>query len=413
MFIKREILTDLTAHLTKKEISLLVGPRQAGKTTIMLYLRDQLLQQAGKVLSLSFDFERDRPHLSSQDALLERARLEFGRSEGFIFIDEIQRKQDAGLFLKGLYDLATPYKFVVSGSGSLELREKIHESLAGRKRIFKVSTVSFKEFANFKTGYRYADRLGDYFRTNRAESLSLLTEYLNFGGYPRVILEETLLEKLRTIDEIYVSYLEKDIAALLRVEHTEAFGVMLRVLAGQIGNIINVNELSSTLGISIPTVKKYLSYAEKTYILKRITPFFTNIRKEIGKSPVPYFMDVGLRNFVLNRFDGATPITEMGFVFQNLVHNVLEERASKLGGRLNFWRTKDKSEVDFVLQQAGKLIPVEVKCRDLREPVIPRPLRGFIENYRPEEAWVVNLSLAAGEMVGKTAVRFKTIFEIL
>jgi predicted AAA+ superfamily ATPase len=297
MLIKRYIFSDLVAHLGKKEISLIVGPRQAGKTTLMLQLQEYLKKKSEKTFFMSLDFERDIPHFNDQTALLDRIKLEFGRQKGYVFIDEVQRKENAGIFLKGIYDMQTPYKFIVSGSGSVELKEKVHESLAGRKRMFELNTVSLREFVNFKTGYRYEERLDKYFELNGAEGLSFLSEYLNFGGYPRVILEDTYEEKLKIIDEIYRSYIEKDIAYLLRVERIDAFGNMIRLLAGQLGGLINLHELSSTVGISAQTVKNYLAYAEKTFIISRLKPYFSNIRTEISKSPIMYFNDIGLRNF--------------------------------------------------------------------------------------------------------------------
>jgi predicted AAA+ superfamily ATPase len=248
MPIKRYIFSDLVDHLAKKEISLIVGPRQAGKTTLMLQLQEYLRKNSEKTLYMSLDFERDMPHFLNQKALLDRIRLEFGHQKGYVFIDEIQRKENAGIFLKGIYDMQTPYKFIISGSGSVELKEKVHESLAGRKRMFELNTVSLREFVNFKTEYKYEDRLNKYFEMNTEEGLSFLSEYLNFGGYPRVVLEDTYEERLKTIDEIYRSYIEKDIAYLLRVERIDAFGNMIRLLAGQMGSLINLNELSSTLG---------------------------------------------------------------------------------------------------------------------------------------------------------------------
>ena len=413
MSIKRYVFGDLVAHLPKKEISLIVGPRQAGKTTLMLQLQDYLGEKHERTFFLSLDFERDVPHFITQAALLDRVRLEFGKQKGYVFIDEIQRKENAGFFLKGIYDMQTPYKFIVSGSGSVELKEKVHESLAGRKRMFELYTVSLKEFINYRTGYRYEDRLGEYFRIKKAESLSLLMEYLNFGGYPRVILEETLSEKLKTIDEIFRSYIEKDIAYLLRVERIDAFGNLLRILAGQIGNIINLNELSSTLGISVQTVKNYLSYAEKTFTVKKLTPYYRNIRKEISKSPVPYFVDLGLRNFSIGQFGRYTMLSETGFLFQNLVYRLLNEKIKDDGGTLHFWRTKDRAEVDFVIDRGRDVIPVEVKCREMKEKAIARSLRGFIAKYRPKEAWVVNISLRDEEMIEQTKIKFVPVFELL
>lgn len=413
MPIKRYIFEDLAAHLLKKEISLIAGPRQAGKTTLMLQLQDYLKKRGDNTLFLSLDFEADRPYFMTQAALLDRLRLEFGKKKGYVFIDEIQRKENAGLFLKGLYDMRTPHKFLVSGSGSLELKEKVHESLAGRKRMFELHTVSLKEFVNYSTGYKYEDRPGEYFRIRKAESLALLMEYLNFGGYPRVMLEDTLKEKLKIIDEIYRSYIEKDIAYLLRVERIDAFGGLIRLLAGQTGNMINIHELSSTLGISVQTVKNYLAYAEKTFVVKRVTPYYRNIRKEISKSPVLYFNDLGLRNFSAGQFGRHTQFSETGFLFQNLVYRLLLEKTKDDGSTLHFWRTKDRAEVDFIIDRGREVIPVEVKCREMKDKTIARPLRGFIARYNPEEAWVVNISLKDEEMIEQTKVKFVPVFELL
>lgn len=413
MPIKRYLLDDLISHLSKKEFSLIVGPRQAGKTTLMRQLESHIKEKRGRTLFLSLDIEMDQPYFKTQSALVERIRLEFGKQKGHVFIDEIQRRENAGLFLKGIYDMDLPHKFIISGSGSVELKEKVHESLAGRKRLFELNTVSLREFIQFKTEYRYEDRLEKYLQINRNDGLRLLLEYLNFGGYPRVVLEDTLAEKLKTIDEIYRSYIEKDIVFLLRVERIEAFGLLIRLLAGQIGNMVNLNELSSTLGISLQTVKNYLNYAEKTFVTRRVTPYFRNLRKEISKAPVIYFNDLGLRNFAARRFGRHLTFDETGFLFQNLVHHLLLDGARHEVGTIHYWRTKDRAEVDFVVERGRDIIPVEVKSRELRTKEIGRPLRGFIGRYSPSEAWVVNLSLQDEEVIGKTRVRFLTSLDLL
>ena len=122
--ITRKLEKELVDHLDKKEISLIVGPRQAGKTTLMRWLQRQIKSRGGQTLFLNLDVEHHKPYFESQQSLLGKIELELGGTTGIVFIDEIQRKENAGLFLKGLYDLDLPYKFVVSGSGSLELKEK-------------------------------------------------------------------------------------------------------------------------------------------------------------------------------------------------------------------------------------------------------------------------------------------------
>lgn len=411
MIIKRQKIKDLIDHLNKKEISLIVGPRQAGKTTLMKFLKDFLDKKGERTLFLSLDFEKDRAFFVSQDNFVKKIELEFGDKKGYVFIDEIQRKENAGLFLKGIYDMELGYKLIVSGSGSIELKEKIHESLTGRKRIFELGTVSFEEFVNFKTDYRYENRLASFFKVEAAKTLSLLEEYLNFGGYPRVILEKSFSEKIKIIEEIYRSYIEKDISYLLKVEKIDAFGLLIKILAGQTGGLINYSEITNTLGISIQTVKNYFWYAEKTFIVKRISPYFKNIRKEISKSPVIYFYDLGLRNYALGVFGDALKDKEVGFLFQNFVFNILQEKIPP-GASLKYWRTKDGAEVDFIIDIGKKLVAVEVKYAVLKKPRIEKSLINFINKYKPAIAFLVNKDFKVELKSDKTRVYFLPFWEL-
>ena len=411
--ITRTIFEDLKKHLSKKEISLIVGPRQAGKTTLMRLLQEYLEKTGEKTLFLSLDFDRDRPFFSSQDRLFARIELEMGRARGFVFIDEIQRREDAGVFLKGLYDLELPYKFVVSGSGSLELKEKIHESLVGRKRIFELGTISFEEFVNFRTGGAYNGRLDEFFAVEKDRTGDLLREYLRFGGYPRVVIEPELGEKTRIIDDIYRSYLERDIAYLLQVAKPESFSSLIRVLAGQAGGLVNYSELASEVAISQQTIKNYLWFAEKTFVISRLTPFFKNVKKEITRAPVVYFNDLGLKNYAVGLFGTPVERSGNGFLFQNLVYNIIRDKTRFTPIRVNFWRTKDKAEVDFVLDHGQGVIPVEVKFKDMKKEKIGRSLRSFISKYGPEQAWIVNLGLRETVTVESTRVRIIPFFDLL
>jgi predicted AAA+ superfamily ATPase len=154
----------------------------------------------------------------------------------------------------------------------------------------------------------------------------------------------------------------------LKVEKTEAFSSLIKLLAGQAGRLVNYSELSSTLGISLQTVKKHLWYGEKTFILERVSPFFRNVRKE------------------------------------KLTHTPAE---------IHFWRTKDWAEVDFVIQMGNRVIPVEVKFKELKQPEIGRSLRSFIQRYAPERAWVINLSLSKKTAVKDTKVEVLPFYEVI
>lgn len=414
IIIKRKIFSSIWDHLDRKEMTLITGPRQAGKTTLMKQLAQDLENKGEKTLFLDLDRDQDRPFFDSQNRLLQRIGYEIGKEKGYVFIDEIQRKENAGVFLKGIYDMGVPYKFIVSGSGSLELKEKIHESLVGRKRIFELTTLNFEEFLDYKTEYKYSN-LAPFFDLYKEKTLQYFEEYLSFGGYPRVVIESETSNKKTVIEDIYRSFLERDIAVFLHIKKTEEFTQLVRILAKQAGSLVNITELSNTLSISAPTIKEYLWYMEKTFIIRRVTPFFRNIRKEIIKSSIYYFVDVGLKNYSTNQFDTAMVVSSpQGMLFQNFVFNCLREqlRAKFSSATIHFWRTKDKAEVDFVINTGLEVIPVEVKYTAIKSVVATRSFQSFIEKYTPKHAYIIHLGDYQERVIDKTTVHFLPFYNL-
>jgi uncharacterized protein len=406
--IKRSLEKELKRHLQEPEMSLIVGPRQAGKTTLMRGLQQHLESSGKRTLWLSLDRMADEQYFSTQETLVQKIQEELGRAEGYVFIDEIQRKENAGRWLKGLYDIGLPYKFIVSGSGSVELKEKIHESMAGRKRVFELTTVSLGEFLNWKTAYRYEDDVMGWIGRDRLRAEPLVDEYLRFGGYPRVVTAETTEEKRHLMEEIYQSYLARDVSELLQVKKPRVFSHLVQILVSQAGRLANVAELARTLAISEATVKDYLWYLEKTYVAGKVTPFYRNTRKELTKAATYYFTDIGLANFSQGMFGEEA---RGGWRWQNLVFLLLQERirASGTNRHLHFWRTGSGAEVDFVIEQGDKITPVEAKDSALKKPFVSRSLRSFIKSYQPAQALVVNRQLIHEERIGQTAVKFVTL----
>jgi predicted AAA+ superfamily ATPase len=404
--IHRLLYADIKKFLSDKEIILITGPRQVGKTTLMLSLKNELESTGNKTVFYNLDIERDNFWFTSQEQFIQRLQFDLPGNDGYVFIDEIQKKTNAGLFLKGLYDQNLPYKFIVSGSGSLELKEKIHESLAGRKRVFNMVPVNFIEMVDYRTDYKYSGRLLEWFTMEREKCSLWLSEYLAFGGYPRVILAENTEDKIRILDEIFTSCVEKDIGYLLKVERTDAFKMMIRILSSVTGNYINFSGLASETGISVNTLKNYLWYAEKIFLIYSLTPFFRNVKKELVKSPTIYFTDTGMRNYAAGLVGNLINPVETGFVFQNFIGNILKELIQWKGWTLHYYRTTDKAEVDFIINKQYELLPVEVKYSKLKKIEIPRSLRSFIDKYNPPNALIINLELTAEISLNSTKIKF-------
>jgi len=413
--IKRKILSRLQEHLLTDQMTIITGPRQVGKTYLMSELQKQLQNEGKKTIWLNLDNEVDKQRFSSQADLLAFIELQVGKDKATVFIDEIQRKENAGFFLKGIFDMNTPYKFVISGSGSLELKAKISESMAGRKQIFTVDPISFEEFINFKTNYQYEDRLSNFFKIEEGKTARLLAEYMVFGGYPRVILAETADLKQNQMQEIYRSYVDRDIHDLLHLEKTDAFNNLLKILASQIGGLINVSELASTVGIDEKTIRHYLYYLEQTFLIQKVTPFFRNTRSEVTKAPIYYFVDIGLRNWLLGLFGlPEIPISFSGHLFENIVFNMLKSQTELSPTQIHFWRTKDQAEVDFVLETGLEITPIEVKYTKLVKLEIPRSLRSFITRYKSTNAYIVNTgNEESSEMVENTNVQLLPYYKLI
>jgi len=407
--IKRSIKSRIVNSLKLNEVTIITGARQIGKTTILKEIIADLRNKANKVLYFNLDIEDDSKHFSSQQQLLNKIELEVGHDKAFVFIDEIQQKENAGRFLKGIYDMGLPYKFIVTGSGSIELKEKISEALTGRKYLIEMKPVSFEEFVNYKTQYKYENKLNKYFEIEKEQSRLLLNEYIMYGGYPSVVTADTVARKQEIMNEVFISYITKDISFLLGVRHPDKFVKLIKLLAVQSGGIINYSQLANDVGVRTETLKTFLWYAEQTYIIKLVKPYFTNPKKELTKSPTIYFNDLGMLNFSNNSFTGAP---DRGMVFQNFVYQVLENRYTMGLQKINYWRTKDKAEVDFIIHAQSGIVPVEVKQKELKKIEITRSFRNFLSTYKPQNAYIINLEYEASEVIDKTKVHIIPFWQL-
>jgi predicted AAA+ superfamily ATPase len=411
--IERDILPEIKDHLDQPEITMLIGSRQSGKTTILNILKSGLLASGHPIIYLNLDIDLDMAKCVSQETLMNYVRLEFGENKGYIFIDEIQRVTNAGLFLKGIYDRQIKHKIIVSGSGSLELKEKIAESLAGRKRLFYISTISIHEFINYKTAYKYKDKLIAFFSLFREMEESILTEYLIWGGYPKVVTSTSFREKQVALSEIFQSYVERDIQLLLKLEKRKEFIQMLQMLASSPGQIVQYLKIGNLVDLKSTTVKNYIWYTTKTFILTEITPFFSNKAKELTHAPMIYFNDHGMQSFLAGNLNYKMTLPELGFKFQQLILQLLTLAIVNTSAKIFYYRNQNQTEVDFIIQYGNRIIPIEAKAIKYDKPKVEKALRSFMDMYACERAFIINRSLQDTIKIKNTSVYFYPWYYLL
>lgn len=358
------------------------------------------------------DLEEDFGLLSNQGRFMKLLNLEFGLSRGIVFIDEIQRIENAGKFLKGIYDTLDNVKFVISGSGSIELKEKIVESLAGRKRIFSIKPISFDEFIDYKTAYTYSDRLQTWKDLNVQKTLNYWEEYALYGGYPASVTASSAEDKRIVLSEIMNSYLHRDVRELLSIQNHSAYNQLFKILSRQVGYTVKYSQLAQYVTISSRVVKDYIWYMNHTYMIYESKPYFTNPLKEIVKEPILYFYDLGMLNLQRNNLVPETGLPSFGMVFQNFVHNELAILFVDYLSIIKYWRTKDRAEVDLILDLGFGVFPIEVKYSDNVKPSITRSFRGFLEKYCPKSGFVITKATSYELLIHDTKVYFLPFYRL-
>ncbi|MEE9119381.1 MAG: DUF4143 domain-containing protein [Calditrichia bacterium] len=206
------------------------------------------------------------------------------------------------------------------------------------------------------------------------------SEHMTYGGYPKVVLTKDPNMKKIILRDLYETMILKDVARTFSINDINSLEELSRYLAINTANLISYDNITRTLGITFLTLKKYLDAMEKSYLIARVRPYFTNKNKELTKQPKIYFLDCGLRNVIAGDF-----LTKPdGKVFENYVFSEL----IKTGFDPKYWRTKSKVEVDFILEHGSDIIPIEVKV-SAGSYAIEKSLRSFINRYSPKKAFIV------------------------
>jgi len=395
MSIIRDITIKAQEYLKDDDILLFTGARQAGKTTILRQLAERVEKKHENLHFLNLEDPDYRSLLNQSPKNLFKIFTIDLKKRNFIFIDEVQYLNDPSNFLKYMYDeYRGRIKLLVSGSSAFYIDRKFKDSLAGRKRIFHVKTLSFREYLRFKNE---TDILQKDFRSlgmSDHDRLSVhLYEYMTYGGYPRIVLASAH-EKTDLLSEIAYSYIKKDIyEASIRQE--DIFYKLFKILSSQTGNLVNFSELAHTLGVSKTAIDNYLYVMQKSFHIALVKPFYKNIRKELTKMPKVYFFDTGLRNFFVSNFKSFVIRDDKGALLENMVFRQLIEKYPV--DEIRFWRTSQGQEIDFIAD-AKEAIEVKASSAGFKEG----SYRVFSKHYSDMAFHVISMEIRERDK-GKTS----------
>ncbi len=353
MIARPELVERVSAGLKRSPVTLILGPRQCGKTTLARMLREE----RGATY---YDLEnpRDMARLAQPQTVLEAAR-------GLVVLDEIHQRPDLMPLLRVLADRRPlPCRFLLLGSASPDLMKKSSETLAGR--------VHFVDMSGFTLAETGAER--------RAELWVR-------GGFPKSFLAEDEAQSFKWREDFVQTFLQRDMPMLGIQVPAATLHRFWTMLAHYHGGIWNGSEIGGSLGVSHHTARRYLDALSAAYVLRQLPPWFENLGKRVVKSPKVYVRDSGLLHALLGIPDLAAlqGHPKLGASWEGFV---IEQILSWAGERnAYFWATHSRAELDLMVMAKGKRWGFEVKYQDA--PTITKSMRIAMQDLKLARLWVV------------------------
>ena len=388
--IKRNYDPYLEKSLGSPLITVIIGPRQAGKTTSITTFLDRISGDRKFYLNLDSMFERDRVKKEEnylQDRIEEILgfRLDVLQDKFYLFIDEAQKLPIVFELVKILYDRYSPrLKIILSGSSSLEILDSTAETLAGRVQVLRIYPFSmseaslYEEIGGYECAYtlyknifsgslnrQFLSSLITEFKPSRNKKMELIDRLITRSLFPPTFskIEEDAIP--RWLIDYIDTYIERDMRSVKDIGNIEGYRRVVAQLSCRIGSLLEYNRLGADSGVNHITTKKYVTIWQESLIGFLLSPFFVNASTRIKKSKKVYFFDNALV-WALSGFKDKRLIEasgEAGHYFENLVITDFIKWGVNLGTppSFYFWEKSLASEIDLVISVGGMIIPVEIK----------------------------------------------------
>jgi hypothetical protein len=358
------LYSNLEQELHTKQVTVITGMRQVGKTTALGHLFAMVPSENKILLDLENPLYRklfEEEHFDNVWNNLRQFNIK-NTEKAYIFLDEVQNLPNITRVIKYLYD-HWDVKFVLTGSSSYYLRNLFPESLAGRKIVFEMFPLTFSEFLVFKqvqrqVGDSLEDRAAQKNRIAHERLRPYYMEYLQFGGFPAVVLEQNLKRKSALLTEIFTSYFEKDAKNLADFRDMAKLRDLILLLVPRVGSQVEILKLANALGVARETIYNYLSFLEQTYVVSLLPKHSSSIDRRAAGSKKLYFCDTGLARALGDMSQGQS--VEQS-VFQCLRGN----------HALSFYHKNQTNEIDFILDDKIALeVKMSMSQRDMANLII-------------------------------------------
>jgi len=385
-YIKREIESVLVKAVKQFPAIILCGPRQAGKTTLLKHL----FSKSHKYVSL------DDPDVRL--LAIDDPRLFLKNYSNPVIIDEIQYAPELLSVIKMIIDedRSKMGQFLITGSQSFVLMANVTESLAGRAAVLNLLSFSFRERLFLKQRSS-----GSLFNLDKQPAIGLDLDNIKQntlrGGFPDIVVDSK--KDINLWYSSYIqTYLERDVRQLRQIGDLYDFQRFLFLLASFNGQVLKFSNLSKDLGVSVNTVKAWVSVLEASNQITLVKPFYINKGKRIIKSPKVYFLDPGLVCY-LNGINSINQVFKgplAGSLFETIVLGEIIRYFYNTGKvcRCFWWRTSHGQEVDFIVEEAGEIIPIEVKLAAKVKKEMIKDVLSFMNLFsdKIKRAMLINLS---------------------